>query len=565
MSESKDLSKFNIKKPSFVSLAVGSFMHSLSLNKYDGEIRQFKNINGYKLLTTIKKENGYMDCSVGCYTHQGKKFFIKTFEADKNDYRYYFVINEWFISNVLYEMLKSKKSQIMTPKPIRIISFDKSISLVYEFIEGKTLNQFSTSYQTKVFIQIISELKKISSSLTKDEIKLIPKRSIIFYLISLPYLSLMTFFRTDRNLKLIIKAFLITLKLLLSQKINGKLILAHRDLKPHNGMIKESKIFLTDVGRMALTVPGYDLAFLSLDPTYTSLTKSLEKKLKTFTSKFLKSYIALQFADSISSIGMGKKYWEFLKSEYANTNLKKGYDVKSNNQSFPEENKFSMSLLFSKGILALRYLYHFLFSSFYHLGTKVTFGSGVAIHNAKYISLGNKVYLEKNVTLKFLEEFIKYGYKRPTLKIEEAVTIGTGTVIATSKFIHIKKNVLVAPHCFIGDHDHEYRDITIPIRDQGYKNVKKIIIEEGAWIGANSTICSGVTIGKNSVVGANSVVTKDIPDFSLAVGVPAKVVKRFNTVTKTWERISSPSVLKHRNWNIKPQSSSKSILGRRSN
>jgi len=236
-----------------------------------------------------------------------------------------------------------------------------------------------------------------------------------------------------------------------------------------------------------------------------------------------------------------------------------------NNTNLKKLPTVTVSRMFSRGILAFRYFCHLLFSDFYHLGTRVTFSQGVTIQNGKYISLGDRVYLERNVTLKFLEEFISYGYKRPTLKIEEAVTIGTGTIISAAKFIHIKKNVLIAPHCFITDHDHEYHDISIPIRDQGYKNVKKIVIEEGAWIGVNSTICSGVTIGKNSVVGANSVVTKDVPDFSLAVGVPAKVVKRFNTVTKTWELISSPSVLKHRNRNIKPQSSSKSILGRISN
>lgn len=554
-----------INKPSFVNLAVGVLMHSLKLNKYEGEIRLLKNIDKYELMVAIKKENGYMDCSIGCYTKKGRKFFIKTFDADKKDYRYYFIISEWLVSNVLYKALKSKKTQIATPKPIKIISSDNSISLVYEFIDGKTLSLFSTSYQTKVFIEIINELKKISSSLTKDEIKFIPQRSIFFYLISLPYLSFLTFFRTERNFKTISKAFLATLKMLLSEKINSQLSVTHRDLKPHNVIIKDSKIFLIDTGRMALTLPGYDLAFLSLDPTCTNLTKSLEKNFKTSTSNFLKSYIALQFADSTASVGMGKKYWEFLKVEYGNTNFKKGHDVKSNNQSFPEENKFSISLLFSKGILAFRYFYHLLFSDFYHLGARVTFSQGVTIYNGKYIFLGDRVYLDKNVTLKFLEEFISYGYKRPNLKIEDAVTIGAGTIIAAAKFIHIKKNVLIAPHCLITDHDHEYRDITVPIRDQGYKNVKKIVIEEGTWIGTNSTICSGVTIGKNSVVGANSAVTKDIPDFSLAVGVPAKVVKRFNTVTKTWEKISNPRFHKHRKHDIKPHNPSESIFRMDSN
>lgn len=211
--------------------------------------------------------------------------------------------------------------------------------------------------------------------------------------------------------------------------------------------------------------------------------------------------------------------------------------MKSNNQNFPKVNRFSISLIFSKCILAFRYLYHMLFTNFYHLGARVTFKEGVTIHNGKHISLGDMVYLEKNVTLKFLEEFENFGYKIPNLKIDDGVTVGVGTIISAAKFIHIKKDVLIAPYCFIGDHDHEYHDITTPIRDQGYKNVKNIIIEEGAWIAANATICSGVTIGKNSVVGANSVVTSNVPPFSLAVGNPAKVVKKFNTATKKWEKI----------------------------
>lgn len=180
----------------------------------------------------------------------------------------------------------------------------------------------------------------------------------------------------------------------------------------------------------------------------------------------------------------------------------------------------------NKIIIGLRYLYHLSFSNFYHLGSKVTFKQGITIYNARHISLGNKVYLEKNATLKFLEEFNDYVYKLPNIKIEDGVTIGEGTIISAAKSIHIKKNVLIASNCFVGDHNHEYRDITIPIKYQEYKDVKKIIIEEGAWIGANATVCPGVTIGVNSVIGANSVVINNIPDYSVAVGAPARVIKK---------------------------------------
>lgn len=560
-----------IQNPPFRNLVIGALMHSLKSSKNEGEIRQLKNINKYHLLTTINKENNFMDCSVGCYENNGRKFFIKTFEIDKKDSKNYFVLSEWFISNILYRTLKSQKSRISTPKPIEIISTAKSISLVYNFIDGKTLSLLPSSYQVKAFIQINNELNKISSLLVKEDIKLIPKRSVFFYLISLPYLSLLMFFKTGSSFKLAVKAFVMTLTMLLSQKINSKLVLAHRDLKPHNIIIKDSKIYLIDTGRAALTLPGYDLALLSLDPAYTSLAKSLEKKLKTFTNKFLKSYIAIQFAESNSIVG--SKYLEFLKTEYANNTSSK----KSTGRRylFLEEvlSKLYLQIaklrvlvgvdrskVFPRGILAFRYFYHFLFSDFSHLGSRVTFKAGVSIENASHISLGDKVYLEKNVVLKFLEEFNGYGYKLPNLKIDDFVTVGIGTIIASASSIHIKKNALIGPYCFIGDHDHEYKDVTIPVSKQGYKNVEKIVIEEGAWIGANSTICSGVTLGKNAVIGANSVVTKNIPAFSVAVGSPAKVVKKFNTITGTWEKFPGARVIRSRSRNINQQKSNQPIL-----
>lgn len=188
-------------------------------------------------------------------------------------------------------------------------------------------------------------------------------------------------------------------------------------------------------------------------------------------------------------------------------------------------------------IFGLRYLYHFIFSGFYHLGKKVGFGSNVAIRNARYISLGNNVYLDNNAILQIPEEHIGYGLHKPKLEIEDKVTVGSTTMISAVKSIQIKENVLISQHCFIGDHDHGYKDINTPIRYQDLTNVKPIVIDEGAWIGANVTVVSGVRIGKNAVIGTNSVVTKDIPDYSVAVGVPTKVIKKYNFKTKKWEKV----------------------------
>lgn len=73
--------------------------------------------------------------------------------------------------------------------------------------------------------------------------------------------------------------------------------------------------------------------------------------------------------------------------------------------------------------------------------------------------------------------------------------------------------------------NHHYADPTKPIKSQGYDE-DDIIVEDDVWIGANSIVTSGVKIGKGSVIGANSVVTKDIPPFSVAAGCPVKVIKR---------------------------------------
>lgn len=166
----------------------------------------------------------------------------------------------------------------------------------------------------------------------------------------------------------------------------------------------------------------------------------------------------------------------------------------------------------------------------------VTFKSHIKVNGPGYIHIGNYVDLDKDCTLNAFTNYngYVYIYKKPLIKIEDHVGISQGTFISAVRHIHIKKNVMIGPYCFIGDYNHEYKDISKPIASQPLTDILPIVIEEGAWIGAHVTICPGVTIGRNSIVGANSVVTHSIPDYSLAVGVPAKVIKRYDHVIKRW-------------------------------
>lgn len=76
--------------------------------------------------------------------------------------------------------------------------------------------------------------------------------------------------------------------------------------------------------------------------------------------------------------------------------------------------------------------------------------------------------------------------------------------------------------------DHEFTDCTNKIFDQGNRKPQAINVDDGAWIGAASIILPGVRIGRNAVVGAGSIVTKDVPDFSVAAGNPARIIKKLN-------------------------------------
>jgi acetyltransferase-like isoleucine patch superfamily enzyme len=101
-------------------------------------------------------------------------------------------------------------------------------------------------------------------------------------------------------------------------------------------------------------------------------------------------------------------------------------------------------------------------------------------------------------------------------------------VISAVRCVRLEEYVLLARNVYISDHIHKYSDPSVPIFDQGVDKIRPVLIKRGAWIGQNVVVCPGVTIGRGAVIGANSVVNQDVPDFSVAVGSPARVVKHFH-------------------------------------
>lgn len=121
------------------------------------------------------------------------------------------------------------------------------------------------------------------------------------------------------------------------------------------------------------------------------------------------------------------------------------------------------------------------------------------------------------------------------ISIGRRVVIRPGTMLCADpeeengEGIVIKDNVLIGPGVQIIVQNHKFDDSRVPIIDQGHERSRKIILEEGCWIGSNSIILPGVAIGRNAVIGAGSVVTKNVPDKVVAVGNPARVLKKIES------------------------------------
>ena len=120
------------------------------------------------------------------------------------------------------------------------------------------------------------------------------------------------------------------------------------------------------------------------------------------------------------------------------------------------------------------------------------------------------------------------------------VIIGDRTKIGLSNTIigpvTIGNNIRLAQNITLSGLNHNYEDVSMPIHEQGV-STSPIVIEDETWIGSNVVVVAGVTIGKHSVVAAGSTVTKNIPPYSVAVGNPARILKKYNHETNIWENV----------------------------
>jgi len=193
----------------------------------------------------------------------------------------------------------------------------------------------------------------------------------------------------------------------------------------------------------------------------------------------------------------------------------------------PGLKKFVHRMLVPKGEARPRLWVKLILNRFYH-----TRGRGAKIRSCTRMDVMpfNKFHLGAGSTI---EDFCTINNGVGDVTIGDNSLVGMGNVIIGP--VTIGNNVILAQNVVASGLNHEYKDPATPIHKQPVTTAP-IIIEDDCWIAANVVITSGVTIGKHCVIAAGSVVTKNIPPFSVAAGNPAKVIKRYDEGTKEWAR-----------------------------
>jgi acetyltransferase-like isoleucine patch superfamily enzyme len=162
-------------------------------------------------------------------------------------------------------------------------------------------------------------------------------------------------------------------------------------------------------------------------------------------------------------------------------------------------------------------------------------GKGTVIRRRTRIDVfpWNKFVTGQSCTI---EDFVTINNGVGEVLIGNNSRIGMGNTLIGP--LSIGNDVIFAQNIVLSGLNHGYLDVHTAIRKQAVTK-SPIKIEDEVWIGANAVVVAGVTIGKHSVIAAGSVVTKDIPPYSVAVGNPCRVIKSFNFETNQWEKVAS--------------------------
>jgi acetyltransferase-like isoleucine patch superfamily enzyme len=164
---------------------------------------------------------------------------------------------------------------------------------------------------------------------------------------------------------------------------------------------------------------------------------------------------------------------------------------------------------------------------FAHFGERSVVFPPALIIGHHLIHIGDDVVVHPGAFLSVVEEY--HGERHGAeLVIGNGVRIGFDVSIGCFGRVEIGDHVLTADRVFIGDTYHQYRDVSVPVIDQGLSVPEPVVIGPGSFLGINCAVLPGVTIGAGAYVGANAVVTEDVPARTVVVGNPARVVRSWD-------------------------------------
>jgi acetyltransferase-like isoleucine patch superfamily enzyme len=174
----------------------------------------------------------------------------------------------------------------------------------------------------------------------------------------------------------------------------------------------------------------------------------------------------------------------------------------------------------------------FLFGEY---GRDVYIGPGVIVNRPRFVSLGDRVRILRNTNINLHPK--DRNSKDILLKLGTDVIISENCYISACNSIIIEENVGISPNVMIIDNSRKPGDILRPSKEQDISKDGYVRIGADSWIAFGSCVLPNVTIGRHCIIGALSVVNTDIPEYSVAVGSPARVVKRYDFVKKQWVRV----------------------------
>lgn len=167
-----------------------------------------------------------------------------------------------------------------------------------------------------------------------------------------------------------------------------------------------------------------------------------------------------------------------------------------------------------------------------HVGSQSYIGKPIFIQRKKNIFIGNKVRIYSGMRAELTQ-------KTAEIHIKDNVSIGQNFhVVCYKGKLEIGKDTTISGNVFISNVDHNYREIGVHVLEQDMLE-SPTQIGENCFIGYGAVIMPGTTLGRQCIVGVNSVVKGSFPDFCVIAGSPAKIVRKFNFVENRWEKMGN--------------------------